>query len=340
MTLSLGANVTAIFREQLELHLLSAFQDSCNALTHFSPKLHTHWQEITSASLYPLEAGGKRVRPIIVGLLAEACGASIEHEAVLKAACAVELIHTYSLVHDDLPCMDNDDFRRGQPTTHKVFGEANALLVGDALLTHAFTLLSELRSNDVPAEKVLMCVNVLSNCSGPQGMIAGQWLDLSFEKSNQNADWECLQAIHTLKTGALLAASFSIGLIIGLGLSRSTELRKLSVEKVQELAQLTHAIGIKVGLIFQIIDDILDATKSSHELGKTAGKDSAQDKLTSVKLLGVAGSTSKAAELTHHCLNELEILQTKISTESLQQIDSTGFKPLRHFITELLSRTS
>lgn len=332
--------MNAAFRENFETQLINTFDDALSHLTRMEPSLHSHWKEIVSALIYPLAAGGKRVRPTILGYMAEACGASMDLESIVKASCAIELIHTYSLVHDDLPCMDNDDFRRGQPTTHKVFGEANALLVGDALLTHSFSILADLPSNELPARSVLECTRILARCSGAQGMIAGQWLDLAFENEKGQCNWTTLQTIHTLKTGALLSASFSIGLVLGCALSSSRSLRELSVEKLRELISLSASVGLKVGLAFQIIDDILDVTQTSMQLGKTAGKDPSQNKLTAVKLLGLENATARAEELTKRCLEEIDLLQTTICTLSAQQINERSFTPVRHFVAGLLSRTS
>ena len=332
--------MTSNFKAALETQLLDSFNDAFSALNKSAPSLHFYWRDISSAVIYPLEAGGKRVRPTLVGLMAEACGAPPEHSAVLRAACALEMIHTYSLVHDDLPCMDNDDFRRGQPTTHRVFGEANALLVGDALLTQAFSVLAELPEHGVSPEIALRCVAILSRCSGAQGMIAGQWLDLAFEKSPQKSDWTSLASIHTLKTGALLSAAFSIGTLIGCALSEDQNVRTMSRDDLSSIAHLSERIGLKAGLAFQIIDDVLDVTQSSSNLGKTAGKDTAQNKLTAVSLFGLEGASSRAQELTQACIDDLGQLQSKIFTLSNEKIEEKKFLAVLHFVKELLLRTS
>lgn len=332
--------MTSKFKAALETQLLDSFNDAFSALNMSAPALNFCWRDISAAVIYPLAAGGKRVRPTLVGLMAEACGAPPEHGALLRAASALELIHTYSLVHDDLPCMDNDDFRRGQPTTHRVFGEANALLVGDALLTQAFSVLAELPEHGVSPEIALRCVATLSRCSGAQGMIAGQWLDLAFEKSPQKGDWTSLASIHTLKTGALLSAAFSIGTLIGCALSEDQNIRTMSRENLTSIAHLSEKIGLKAGLAFQMIDDVLDVTQSSSNLGKTAGKDTAQNKLTAVSLFGLEGAANRAQELTQECINDLGQLQSKIFILSNEKIEEKNFLAILHFVKELLLRTS
>ncbi len=256
---------------------------------------------LKEALVYPLQAGGKRVRPRLCLLFAQALGSSSALDNATLAARAVELIHTYSLVHDDLPCMDDDDLRRGKPTVHKVYGEAQAVLVGDALLTDAFFTLSQLRPNRMPNITAL-CVEVLAELSGHRGMIGGQWLDMALEEKSKNVatsgssrepvSLETLQTIHTLKTGALLGASIELGVICGLG-----EL-EISTQSVAELRELARQSGLALGLAFQLIDDVLDATQSSSELGKTAGKDTAAGKQTAVSVMGITEASDMAASLT------------------------------------------
>lgn len=312
--------------------------NSISPLKSLNPTLQTHWSQLNAALKYPLDAGGKRIRPLLLCLLAEACGAQAQHPALLRAACAVECIHTYSLVHDDLPCMDNDDFRRGQPTTHKVYGEANALLVGDALLTHAFSLLSSLRRDGVPAHIALLCIETLSEKSGCAGMIAGQWLDLAFEKSPSASTWETLTTIHSLKTGALLSASLILGALLGCGISRHENLRLISESDLNILCAQASTLGAHVGLAFQIVDDVLDVTQSSSQLGKTAGKDLSSEKLTAVSLLGLQGAKDKAQELTELSLSELARLGELISGFSQRQVSGAALKPLHDLVEGLLVR--
>lgn len=236
---------------------------------------------IHKAMRYSLFAGGKRIRPILCLEAGRAVGRRLD--GLTAAACSLELIHTYSLIHDDLPALDNDDLRRGRPTNHKVFGEAMAILAGDALLTHAFQVLSQLPHADAPTRVAL--VMELACASGTQeGMIAGQVRDMEGERMEPTA--ERLDAIHRAKTGALLQASVRMGGIYA-GASES------------ELAALT-SYGKHVGLAFQIVDDILDVEQSSEQLGKTAGKDAEQQKITFPAVYGLEQSKRMAeVELAH-----------------------------------------
>ncbi len=231
---------------------------------------------IHRAMRYSLMAGGKRIRPILCMEAARAAGH--DGEGVVRAACALELIHTYSLIHDDLPALDNDDYRRGKLTCHKVFGEALAILTGDALLTLAFETLAGV---ECPAERRVRLVAELASASGTVGgMIGGQVADIEGERQKPTA--ELLDSIHRAKTGALLRASVRVGAIFA-GASE------------RELAALT-AYGEHVGLAFQIVDDILDVEESSEVLGKTAGKDASQQKVTFPAVYGLERSRAMAAE--------------------------------------------
>nr|YP_009530999.1 geranylgeranyl pyrophosphate synthase [Paulinella micropora]AXY63688.1 geranylgeranyl pyrophosphate synthase [Paulinella micropora] len=233
---------------------------------------------LSEAMRYSLLAGGKRLRPILCLAACQLAGGTIT--AAMPTAVAIEMIHTMSLIHDDLPAMDNDDLRRGRPTNHKVYGEATAILAGDALLTRAFELVA-LRSPEVPAECLLKVIGELSLASGAQGLVGGQIVDL--ESEGKEVDLNTLEYIHLHKTGALLSASVIAGGLIG---GANDELLK---------ALSTYARGI--GLAFQIIDDILDVTASSDILGKTAGKDLIADKTTYPKLLGLEASRERADQL-------------------------------------------
>ena len=225
-------------------------------------------ESLREAMRYSLLAGGKRLRPILCLAACELAGG--DSELAMPTAVALEMVHTMSLIHDDLPAMDNDDLRRGRPTNHKVYGEANAILAGDALLTRAFEMVA-LRSPGVPAERLLAVVGELSLASGAPGLVGGQVVDLECEA--KSVDLDTLEYIHLHKTGALIAGA-------------SEDL----------LAALrTYARGI--GLAFQIIDDILDVTASSEVLGKTAGKDLTADKTTYPKLLGLEESRQRADAL-------------------------------------------
>lgn len=249
------------------------------------------------AMRYSLFAGGKRIRPI---LCIEAANAVTDSaEGVETAACALELIHTYSLIHDDLPALDNDDYRRGRLTCHKVFGEAMAILAGDALLTLAFRVLSA--HVVTPADRRIGMIAELSEAAGtPSGMIAGQVADL--EGEGKPPDPVLLDSIHRAKTGALLRASLRLGAVFG-G-ARPDEYEALS------------RYGEHVGLAFQIVDDILDVEQSSEELGKTAGKDAQQHKITFPSVYGLEESHRMARdqqEAAHDALTCFGARGTRLS---------------------------
>ncbi len=237
-------------------------------------------EQLREAMRYSLLAGGKRLRPILCLAACEFVGG--DSEKALPTAVALEMIHTMSLIHDDLPSMDNDDLRRGRPTNHKVYGDAVAILAGDALLTRAFEMVA-LRTEDVPAERLVKVVGELSLAAGAPGLVGGQIVDLHSE--GKEVDLETLEYIHLHKTGALLRACVVCGALIG----------GASEEMLSALS--TYARGI--GLAFQIIDDILDVTASSDVLGKTAGKDLVSDKTTYPKLLGLDESKERARFLVN-----------------------------------------
>ena len=234
---------------------------------------------LREAMRYAVLDGGKRLRPLLVLAASEAVQG--QPEAALRAACAIELIHAYSLVHDDMPCMDNDVLRRGKPTVHVQFGEAAALLAGDALQTQAFELLTPPDTALVPAAMQADLCRILARASGGQGMAGGQAIDLASVGLQLSQDE--LQHMHALKTGALLQASVMLGVATGQG----------SADAVAQLQQ--HAAAI--GLAFQVVDDILDVTADSQTLGKTAGKDAANDKPTYVSLMGLEASRQYAQQL-------------------------------------------
>jgi geranylgeranyl diphosphate synthase type II len=242
---------------------------------------------IHRAMRYSLFAGGKRIRPILCLEAARTVSGSADGAAVLPAACALELIHTYSLIHDDLPALDNDDYRRGKLTNHKVFGDAMAILAGDALLTLAFEVLAAM---DAPADRKTRLIAELSAAAGTVGgMIGGQVADLEGEGKPPEA--ELLHTIHSAKTGAMLRASLRMGAIFAGG--SEAEYSALS------------AYGEHIGLAFQIVDDILDVEESSAALGKTAGKDAAQHKITFPAVYGLETSHRMAEEqctLAHRVL--------------------------------------
>ncbi|CDF39872.1 unnamed protein product [Chondrus crispus] len=233
---------------------------------------------------YSLLAGGKRVRPILAiaafQMFAQG-GAQAALEPVMPTALAVEMIHTMSLIHDDLPAMDDDDFRRGKPTNHMVYGEDIAILAGDAMLSYAFEYVAR-ETRDVDPVRVLEVIRLLSNCVGPEGLAGGQVMDLESE-GKTDVSLETLTWIHTHKTAALLRVSCAGGAVIG-GASED------DVQRVSDFA-------VKIGLAFQIADDVLDVTQSTEMLGKTAGKDEATNKATYPRLLGLEGSRQQAERL-------------------------------------------
>ncbi len=244
-------------------------------------------EQLREAMRYSLLAGGKRLRPI---LCLAACGlAGGDATQALTTAVALEMIHTMSLIHDDLPAMDNDDLRRGRPTNHKVYGDAIAILAGDALLTRAFEMVA-LRSPGVPADRLLKVVGELSLVAGAPGLVGGQVEDLDCE--GKQVDLDTLEFIHLHKTGALLTGCLISGALIG------------GADEDLIAALRIYARGI--GLAFQIIDDILDVTASSDVLGKTAGKDLLADKTTYPKLLGLDESRRRADALVNEAKTALD----------------------------------
>lgn len=240
------------------------------------------------AMRYSLLAGGKRIRPILCLATVEAFGGS--QEAALPFCCALECIHTYSLIHDDLPAMDNDDLRRGKPTNHKVFGEAAAILAGDGLLTFAFEVMSlKEPDNGVSPQDRLRIIRIVAQAAGSQGMVGGQALDVACE--GKKVSMETLFAIHQYKTGALITASIQTGAVIG-GADQDA------------YAALTE-YGRHLGITFQIVDDILNVESTPEQLGKSVGSDALREKNTYPGFLGVEGSWARARESTAAALNAL-----------------------------------
>ena len=244
--------------------------------------------DLGQAMRYAVLDGGKRLRPLLVLATAEAVGGDMA--AALRAACAIELIHAYSLVHDDMPCMDNDVLRRGKPTVHVQFGEAQALLAGDALQTLAFECLTPLDGSVSPAVQAA-CVGLLARASGYQGMAGGQAIDLA--SVGQRLTEAQLRQMHRLKTGALLLCSVQMGAACGTAVSASAQSALLQ-------------FGEAMGLAFQVVDDILDVTADSATLGKTAGKDAAADKPTYVALMGLEGAQRLADQLVAQATQALQ----------------------------------
>ncbi len=263
---------------------------------------------LQESMLYSLYAGGKRVRPILAMAAYEACGGDAAD--IVPYASTLELIHTYSLIHDDLPAMDNDDLRRGKPTNHKVYGEAVAILAGDALLTEAFRILSDpSHSNKVKDRDLLKAAAEIAAAAGYQGMVAGQVQDILSE--NAEADAETLQFIHRHKTAALIRASVKAGGILAGG-------------NAESVGALT-SYGENIGHAFQVIDDILDVEGNTEELGKTVGSDEKINKMTYPRLYGLERSRGIARELVDAAVASLGAF-------------SSGADPLREIARYLLER--
>ncbi len=281
------------------MDLKSYLKERCRlvdeALDRYLPREDELPSSLHRAMRYSVFAGGKRVRPILMLAACEAAGGNIDQ--TMAAACAMEMIHTYSLIHDDLPAMDDDDFRRGNPTNHKVFGEATAILAGDALLTEAFILLSnpEVGADLAPRER-LAVIQEIARCAGSHGMVGGQVVDMESE-GKKDIDLPTVQYIHTHKTGALIKASVKAGAILG-GAGKA------------ELAALTR-YGEQIGLAFQIADDILDIEGTTEEIGKDAGSDEERGKATYPAVVGLADSKRRAAELTDMALAALDLFDAK-----------------------------
>ena len=328
---------------------------------------------LTEAHCYPLAAGGKRVRPLFLYLMASCFGTSLPSaqalllELCLDASVAIEYVHTYSLVHDDLPCLDNDSLRRGQPTTHMIYGEDLALLVGDGLLTEAFLVLTSLadKNDSLPFSDRCVLSHLLSRtlakAAGSSGMVRGQWLDVaatpvtlsqpttgSLElqtrplfaataaslKENASRRWDFVQTVHRHKTGRLLAAALEMGFYCGVA---AQEPSFLSTANCSHLGAIAGKIGEDLGLSFQITDDILDATQPSSTLGKSAGKDAAQEKFTAVSCLGIEKAREENKKVTNGALNLLHELLTLTPTAGLK-ISTPAVESLQTFVRQLLQR--
>lgn len=258
---------------KVECFLEEQFMGKCN------------YRVLMEAMRYSLLAGGKRLRPVLVMSFSEAVGGPVDE--VLPAACAIEMVHTYSLIHDDLPCMDNDDYRRGKPTCHKLYGDDIATLAGDALQAAAFRLLSEQPGD--PA-KILRCVHILAQGAGEDGMVAGQILDLQGEKRTLNETE--LREVHAHKTGDLIRAACQMGAVLGGG----------SESQIQAAGEYAMALG----MAFQIRDDMLDEIGSRRQLGKPIGSDSANGKSTFVTIHGIKECQRLVEEETKKAISALE----------------------------------
>lgn len=266
------------------------------ALVSYLPGYEDGQRSVVRAMKYSLVNGGKRLRPVLVIEFCKACGGTLSD--ALPFACAIEYIHTYSLIHDDLPCMDNDDMRRGKPSCHKMFGEATALLAGDALLTHAFEIAA---SSDLPGDRVNAAVSLLAQNAGVGGMIGGQVLDLMYEK--YQAELSEIITVHKLKTGALISAACILGCIAA----------GASEEKISSASRFAYNLGIA----FQIKDDLLDVFGDEKKLGKPIGSDAENDKKTYVDIVGAEKAKSDVEMLTASAINQLAHFQNTDFIEML-----------------------
>jgi len=265
-------------------------------------------EPIVQAMKYSLMADGKRIRPVLCLAAAEAVGG--KPQTVLPAACALEIVHTYSLIHDDLPAMDNDDLRRGKPTCHVAFDEATAILAGDALLTLAFQVLSSVQfTGETQASGWLRVIHIISTAAGYQGMIRGQMLDMASEGQHLTVDE--LKSMHALKTGALIEASLVCGALLA-------DARKHQLEILKTYAQ-------NIGLAFQVTDDILNVEGNPKEMGKAVGTDQLREKSTYPAILGLETSRQFAENLVEKALQALEIFDKKA-------------EPLRGLATYIIDR--
>lgn len=319
------------FLEELE-QSLSSFEDESEA-SHESA--HASLAKMREAMAYPLNSGGKRVRPVLCNLTAQAVGGSPASDNARLASRAIELVHTYSLVHDDMPCMDNDGLRRGRPTVHAVYGDAAAVLVGDGLLTEAFVILSRLQPHENTA-LVSQAVETLGRLSGYRGMVGGQWLDLALERKNATMEppssftFDTLVTLQSLKTGCLLGAATELGVLCGLNE------REVSGQSVAVYRQMAREAGVLLGVAFQLVDDVLDQTATSSALGKTAGKDVAAGKKTAASLLGVDQATQIAGSYTREAQSRFARLFEKITAQD--ETSESARIELCSFLEALLTR--
>jgi len=280
------------------------------ALDHYLPAEDRLPVSLHQAMRYSVFAGGKRIRPVLMAAACEAVGGTAA--MILPAACAMEMIHTYSLIHDDLPAMDDDDFRRGRPTNHKVFGEAIAILAGDALLTQAFALLSDTKQpENLDLSRRLRAIGIVATAAGSLGMVGGQVVDM--EAEGKPAELAMVDYIHTHKTGALILASIQVGALFG--------------NADEDAFSALTRYGEAIGLAFQIADDILDIVGEQEVIGKDVGSDQGRGKATYPALYGVEQSRRRAVELRD------------MAVESLARFGSAA-QPLRAIAHYVVDRSS
>ena len=262
-----------------------------NSLFDIFPPEELPQREVIKAAKYSLAAGGKRIRPVLTLAFCEMCGG--DPDKALDVACAVEYLHTYSLIHDDMPCMDNDDMRRGKPSCHKAFGESTALLAGDGLLTLAFQRIAV--SDMIPSAAAVKCAARLAACGGFMGVVGGQQVDKELEQPD--ADTSLLIPMYSMKTSALIDAAC----VCGVYCAGSPDEKRFA-ERASEYA-------VNLGLAFQIIDDLLDVTSTVEELGKPVGSDAQQGKNTYVSIYGTEAAEKAAKEYTDKALNALSAFE-------------------------------
>lgn len=267
-----------------------------HSLLSFLPDAKDGQEEVVRAMEYSLSNGGKRLRPVFALEFARACGGT--REDALPFACAIEFIHTYSLIHDDLPCMDNDDMRRGKPSCHKAFSEDTALLAGDALLTHAFDIVS---SSELSDDKKVAAISLLAQNSGVCGMIGGQVIDLKYERENPTV--KQLVNVYRMKTGALISAACLLGCI--------------SAGATDEQLSAASKFAYSLGIAFQIQDDILDIVGDENKLGKPIGSDADNNKTTYATLVGIDKAKSDVKALTESAVAQLSNFD---NTEFLEKL--------------------
>lgn len=279
--------------KKLEQYLAGKKEIIDNAIDIFVPdkKITKVWDSMR----YSLKAGGKRLRPVLTLATAELF--NLDQAIVLPTACAIEMIHTQSLIHDDLPGMDNDDLRRGKPTNHVVYGEAIAIIAGDALFSQAFNVIAKDTPKSVKAENIIKVILDISRSAGPDGMCGGQAMDITLEKEGAEINDALLQYIHTHKTGDMIRTSVRSAALLA----------DASEDQLQALTLYAENIG----LAFQIADDILDITGATEELGKTSGKDVTQNKLTYPRLYGIDESRKMAEQCVKNAILNLEIFKEK-----------------------------